>query len=80
MCLRHVDVAGFTEAIVGYIKGTIIHNGNWGNVHLMIMPWIISSNLNAKTIFTRCSWRTHTRRILFWLRDKTEIESGFRFS
>lgn len=57
------------------------HYGSWGNVHLMIMPWIISGNLtgqlNANTVFTRCLW--HTQRNLFWLRDKTKIESVFRF-
>ena len=83
MCLRHVYVARFTEPIIGYIKGTIIHNGSWGNVYLMIMPSIISGNLtghlNANTIFTRCLWYTHAQRNLFWLRDKTKIESVFRF-
>ena len=83
MCLRHVYVARFTEPIIGYIKGTIIHNGSWGNIYLMIMPSIISGNLtghlNANTIFTRCLWYTHAQRNLFWLRDKTKIESVFRF-
>lgn len=66
MCRRHVYIASFTEPIIGYIKGTIIHNGSWGTVHLMIMPWIISGkltgSLNANTIFTRCLWYTHTHR------------------